>query len=290
MRRSSHAPSIRPVPAVAPRAHLASRRCRASARSRCRSRSPACSRWARSRRGSTVKRRAALPGVPARQPLELRVDGLPVASDSDRLVRSIGLDRPDAPRLRLRAATRVARSASRTRPCRAASDRCACRSTTRTSPTAAATRSRAARRSRAGRNAGRRPPRDRGGPRPLPPVRAVRRLSAWPAAARWRAGSGAVWSLRSNRLRPRGWTSADAAGLPILPGPRPLRGGAPRRDRPRAALHRAAHAARLRVPGAPLRLELRRPGPAADGAARAAARELRHVGLPAPGARRAARR
>jgi hypothetical protein len=36
--------------------------------------------------------------------------------------------------------------------------------------------------------------------------------------ARWRAGSGAVWSLRSNRMRPRGWTSADAAGLPILPG------------------------------------------------------------------------
>jgi hypothetical protein len=35
---------------------------------------------------------------------------------------------------------------------------------------------------------------------------------------RWRAGSGAVWNLRSNRLRPRGWTSADAAGLPILPG------------------------------------------------------------------------
>lgn len=35
---------------------------------------------------------------------------------------------------------------------------------------------------------------------------------------RWRAGSGAVWSLRSNRMRPRGFTSADAAGLPILPG------------------------------------------------------------------------
>lgn len=34
----------------------------------------------------------------------------------------------------------------------------------------------------------------------------------------WRAGSGAVWSLRSNDLRPHGWTSADAAGLPILPG------------------------------------------------------------------------
>ena len=35
---------------------------------------------------------------------------------------------------------------------------------------------------------------------------------------RWRAGSGATWDLRSNDLRPKGWTSADAAGLPILPG------------------------------------------------------------------------
>ncbi|MEA2497956.1 MAG: hypothetical protein QOH26_361 [Actinomycetota bacterium] len=34
----------------------------------------------------------------------------------------------------------------------------------------------------------------------------------------WRAGSGAIWDLRSNKLRPKGWTSADAAGLPILPG------------------------------------------------------------------------
>ena len=31
------------------------------------------------------------------------------------------------------------------------------------------------------------------------------------------AGSGAIWDLRSTRLRPAGWTSADAAGLPILP-------------------------------------------------------------------------
>src|SRR5436853_173467 len=36
--------------------------------------------------------------------------------------------------------------------------------------------------------------------------------------ASWRAGSGAIWSLRSNHLRPKTWTSADAAGLPILPG------------------------------------------------------------------------
>ncbi|NDD31576.1 MAG: hypothetical protein EB084_25275, partial [Proteobacteria bacterium] len=35
---------------------------------------------------------------------------------------------------------------------------------------------------------------------------------------RWAAGSGAVFDLSSNRLRPSGWTSADAAGLPIFPG------------------------------------------------------------------------
>lgn len=34
----------------------------------------------------------------------------------------------------------------------------------------------------------------------------------------WQAGSGAVYDLASNALRPDGWTSADAAGLPILPG------------------------------------------------------------------------
>jgi hypothetical protein len=34
----------------------------------------------------------------------------------------------------------------------------------------------------------------------------------------WRAGSGAIFDLRSNKVRPAGWTSADAAGLPILPG------------------------------------------------------------------------
>ena len=34
----------------------------------------------------------------------------------------------------------------------------------------------------------------------------------------WQAGSGAIWDLGSNALRTAGWTSADAAGLPILPG------------------------------------------------------------------------
>jgi hypothetical protein len=36
--------------------------------------------------------------------------------------------------------------------------------------------------------------------------------------ASWTAGSGAIFDLNSNALRPAGWTSADAAGLPILPG------------------------------------------------------------------------
>src|SRR3954462_13276193 len=36
--------------------------------------------------------------------------------------------------------------------------------------------------------------------------------------ASWKAGSGAIWSLRSNHLRPRSWTSADAAGRLGLPG------------------------------------------------------------------------
>jgi len=34
----------------------------------------------------------------------------------------------------------------------------------------------------------------------------------------WSGGSGAIWDLSSNALRPDTWTSADAAGLPILPG------------------------------------------------------------------------
>jgi hypothetical protein len=44
--------------------------------------------------------------------------------------------------------------------------------------------------------------------------------AAYPLAGgrRWRAGSGAIFNLRSDHLRPAGWTSADAAGLPILPG------------------------------------------------------------------------
>jgi hypothetical protein len=41
---------------------------------------------------------------------------------------------------------------------------------------------------------------------------------AHPGSSSWTAGSGAVFDLNSDSLRPAGWTSADAAGLPIFPG------------------------------------------------------------------------
>jgi hypothetical protein len=43
-------------------------------------------------------------------------------------------------------------------------------------------------------------------------------FALYPKGNGWTAGSGAVWNLRTNALRPAGWTSADAAGLPIFPG------------------------------------------------------------------------
>jgi hypothetical protein len=45
-------------------------------------------------------------------------------------------------------------------------------------------------------------------------------FAAYPhgGGTRWTAGSGAIFNLRSDHLRPAGFTSADAAGLPILPG------------------------------------------------------------------------
>jgi hypothetical protein len=42
--------------------------------------------------------------------------------------------------------------------------------------------------------------------------------AAYPEGRGWHAGSGAIFDLNSDALRPAGWTSADAAGLPILPG------------------------------------------------------------------------
>jgi hypothetical protein len=41
---------------------------------------------------------------------------------------------------------------------------------------------------------------------------------AYPHNGGWKAGSGAIFDLSTNKARPKGWTSADAAGLPIFPG------------------------------------------------------------------------
>ncbi len=38
------------------------------------------------------------------------------------------------------------------------------------------------------------------------------------SGGQWHGGSGAIWDLNSHALRPAGWTSSDAAGLPVLPG------------------------------------------------------------------------
>jgi hypothetical protein len=166
--------------------------------------------------GSPVKRAARCAVFPRDNHWNVRVDGLPVASDSDRLVRSIGLDRQVHPdfgsglwegrpigipyttvsrrQRRVRVSFDYADESDRGRypiPRRAPIE--------------------------GGRNAD--------GDRHVIVVdrdrcKLYELYAAYPQArgSRWKAGSGAVWSLRSNHLRPRGWTSADAAGLPILPG------------------------------------------------------------------------
>jgi hypothetical protein len=51
-------------------------------------------------------------------------------------------------------------------------------------------------------------------------LRLYETFDSWPqnGAARWDCGAGAIFDMTSNALRPNGWTSADAAGLPIFPG------------------------------------------------------------------------
>lgn len=159
---------------------------------------------------------AACPIFPRGNPWNARVDRLPVASDSAQLIAAIGLDRPVHPDF---GAGRYD-GAPIGIPFAVVSRR------TPRVPVSFEYGSESDR-----------------GPYPIPPgvpieggrgstgdrhvivvdrdaCRDYELFSAYPAAGgrRWRAGSGAVFDLRSNRLRPAGWTSADAAGLPILPG------------------------------------------------------------------------
>ena len=98
---------------------------------------------------------------------------------------------------------------------------------------------------------------------------------ASPANGYWNAGSGATWDLRSDALRPAGWTSADAAGLPIFPGLARYDEVVGRGDPPRAALHGEPDPAGLRHPGSPLRVVEHEPEPARDGDAVPPEGELR---------------
>ena len=212
------------------------------------------------RRGCPAPR---CPVFPATNAWNQRVDRLPVAADSDRIVASIGADDhmhadfgsgplggrpdrdPDHGRARLAARrSRVSFEYARRVGQGAVPD-----------PGERRDRGRARRR--------RRPARADRRPRPLQALRALRALAE--RGGGWRAGSGAIWDLRSNRLRPAG-LDVRRRGRPADPArSRALRGGRARPDRPRAPLHRLPHPARLRLAGAPLRERPHRPEPAADG-------------------------
>ena len=155
------------------------------------------------------------PVFPANNPWNQRVDRLPVAKDSAALIASIGLDAPVHPDFGT-----VYAGAPNGIPFAVVGPR------TRRVPVHFQYASESDR-----------------GPYPLPPnvpieggphstgdrhvivvdranCRDYELFAAYPHAGGryWTAGSGAIFDLRSNHLRPAGWTSADAAGLPILPG------------------------------------------------------------------------
>ena len=73
-------------------------------------------------------------------------------------------------------------------------------------------------------------------------------FAASKSGSTWHAGSGATWDLTSNALRPAGWTSADAAGLPIFAGLVALRRGRLGRHPARPPLHRLVDLRRLHLP------------------------------------------
>ena len=94
---------------------------------------------------------------------------------------------------------------------------------------------------------------------------------------RWHAWAGSHLEPALQPGPPRGLDVGRCRRPADLPRSRPLRRGSPRRDRPRPALHRAAHPSRLRLPGAALRERSHLAEPAADGPARAPEGELRRA-------------
>ncbi len=202
------------------------------------------------RDGSAPAGRAEVRGLPRVEPVE------PARRHAARR-RQLGRNRL-VDRARPRAARRLRLGPLGRRPDRhpdhrrvgEARRRAASRSTTPTRATRARTRSRRTSRSRAAAS------RTATGTRSSSTARRCKLYelyALYPQGGGWKAGSGAIWSLNSNRLRPSGWTSADAAGLPIFPGLARYDEVKRGRDRPRAALHGLAHAQGVRLAGAALR-------------------------------------
>lgn len=156
--------------------------------------------------GAPLPAAPACPVFPANNAWNRDIANLPVRADSDTLIRSIGLDaglHPDFSNAgRYGIPVNVVSGTQRRVPVRFEY---------------------ADESDRVGYPIPARPLIERGGDRHMLIVdRARCRLyelfAARRVGTRWVAGSGAVFDLRSNRLRPSGWTSADAAGLAILPG------------------------------------------------------------------------
>ena len=148
----------------------------------------------------------ACPVLPADNVWNRPVDGLPVLAGSDAIVRSVGLDSSlhpdfsDAGRYGIPVNVVTARTP---------------KSRVRFDYADEANRGRYPIPADPPIERGGRPARADGRPRHLPALRAVRRPAH---AGRLARGVRRRLDLRSNALRPAGWTSADAAGLPILPG------------------------------------------------------------------------
>ena len=159
-------------------------------------------------------RRRRLPRLPASNPWNRRVDALPVAQDSATLV---ALDRPrphvhadfgsglwDGGPIGIPVTVVSAKAAEGARRA----------STTPTRATAARTRSRRTRRSRAAHATAT----ATCSSSTATAAASTSSFDAHRSGGGWTRRLGRDLDLRSNALRPAGWTSADAAGLPILPG------------------------------------------------------------------------
>ena len=154
----------------------------------------------------TVPGARACPIFPATNPWNERVDHLPVAHDSAAMIAAIGLDAPVHPDFGSYAGYGIPYNIVGT-----------------STPRSTVTFQYSSESDHVGYPIPAKPKIEAGSDRHLLMVdtNACKLYELYDATlsnGRWHAGSGATWNLNSNALRPAGWTSADAAGLPILPG------------------------------------------------------------------------